>query len=141
MKLIKRSGLPALGTMFSDMFENDFFSNRFPANLPAVNIKESNNEYRVEVAAPGLKKEDFKISVEEDMIHISAEHEEKKEEKDEDYTRREYNYNSFSRSFTLPEGIREGDINARYENGILMLELPKKEEDKMKAGKKEIKVS
>jgi HSP20 family protein len=141
MNIIKRSGMPSLSTMFSDMFENDFFSNRFPSNLPAVNIKENGDDYKVEVAAPGLKKDDFKITVEDDIINISAEHEDEKKESDGEYSRREYNYNSFSRSFTLPEGVKEEDINAKYEDGILKLTIPKKEEIRKKIEKKEIKIS
>jgi HSP20 family protein len=92
-----------------------------------------------------LKKEDFRITVEDGLINISAEQEktkeEKKEENNEDYTMKEYNYNSFSRSFALPDNVREDDINAGYENGILKLNLPKKTELSKDPKKKMIKVS
>lgn len=141
MNALQKSSLFSFSPTFSELFENDFFSNKFANNLPAVNIKENGNEFKIEVAAPGLKKEDFKITTENDMINISAEHEEKKEEKDENYTRKEYNYNSFSRSFILPENIKEEDIKAKYEDGILKLSFPKKTETKSIGKKKQVLIS
>jgi HSP20 family protein len=93
--------------------------------VPAVNISEHDNDYTVSVAAPGLKKEDFKIEVEGNMLTISAQKEERKEEKEEKYSRKEYNYSSFSRSFTLPDEVKQDKIEASYENGVLKLVLPK----------------
>ncbi len=130
MNALQKTSLFPFTPMFSELFENDFFSNKFASNLPAVNIKENNTEFIVEVAAPGLKKDDFKITSEKGMINISAEHEERKEEKEENYTRKEYNYNSFSRSFFLPDDINDENIKAKYEDGILKLTLPKKVEVK-----------
>lgn len=141
MKALQKNNPFSLLPAFSEMFENDFFSSKFAFNLPAVNIKESDNEFKVEVAAPGLKKEDFKITVENDMIVINAEHEETKEEKDENYTRKEYNFNSFSRSFILPENVKDENIIAKYEEGILKLSLPKIEETKKISSKKQVLVS
>ena len=112
---------------WTDLFEGSRLMGR-GANLPAVNIVENGNEYKVTVAAPGLKSEDFKIDVENNVITISAEKEDKMEEKDERYTRREYNYTSFSRSFTLPDDVRQDNIEANYKDGVLNLSLPKKEE-------------
>jgi HSP20 family protein len=126
--------------MFSEMFENDFFSNKFANNLPAVNVKENDTEFNVEVAAPGLKKNDFKITTENGMINISAEHEDRKEEKDENYTRKEYNYNSFSRSFILPDNVIDENVKAKYEDGVLKLSLPKKAEPKINSKKKQVMV-
>lgn len=135
--LQKRSLFP-LTPMFSDLFEKDFFSNKFASNLPAVNIKEDDKEFKVEVAVPGLKKNDFKITTENGMINISAEREDTKEEKEGNYTRKEYNYNSFSRSFLLPEDVKDEDIKAKYEDGILKLSIPKKPETKNNPKKKQV---
>jgi HSP20 family protein len=87
-----------------------------------------------------MKKEDFHVTCDNGVLSITAEREEKKEEKDKNYTRREYNYNSFSRSFTLPEAVRADQVNAKYENGVLQLSLPKKEKATAKP-KREIKIA
>lgn len=90
------------------------------------------------VAAPGLKKSDFKIDIEGNMVTIQSEKEENKEEKDEQYTRKEYSYSSFSRRFSLPEDVRKDKIEATYEDGVLKLSLPKKDETKSTAVSKHI---
>jgi HSP20 family protein len=97
-------------------------------NVPAVNIVEHKDYYSVSLAVPGMEKEDFKIDVEGNILTISAEKEEDKEEKDKRYNRREYNYSSFSRSFTLPDEVKQENIQATYENGVLALLLSKKGE-------------
>ena len=102
----------------------------FSTQTPAVNVKETDKNYEITLAAPGLQKDDFKIDVNGSMITISAEKDEKKEEKEESFTRREYSYSSFSRSFTLPEDINQDRSDANYVNGELKLLLPKKEEAK-----------
>lgn len=133
-------------TVFDDFFKpwNEWFGNggRWPAqlNLPAVNITENDNEYSITVAAPGLKKDDFNIDVEGNMLSISSEKEESKEEKEAKYTRKEYSYSSFSRSFTLPEEVNKEKIEAKYEDGVLKLALPKREEAKKLAASKHIAV-
>jgi HSP20 family protein len=99
------------------------------ATVPAVNIVENPTEYEVSLAVPGLTKEDFKIDVVDDMITISVAKEENKEQTDEKYTRREYNYSSFNRSFMLPENVRQDAIEAKYEDGVLKVVLPKKAVD------------
>lgn len=104
-------------------------------NVPAVNITEQKDNYLVSLAAPGLKKEDFKIDVDGNMLTISSEKEETKEEKDKKFTRKEYNYSSFSRSFTLPEEINKEKIEAKYEDGVLKITLPRKEEAKVSSAK------
>ena len=141
MNALEKRSLFPFSPMFSDLFETDFFSNKFASNLPAVNIKENGNEFIVEVAAPGLKKNDFKITTENGLINISAEHEDTKEMKDEKYTRKEYNYNSFSRSFALPENVKYENVMAKYEDGILKLLIPKMEEAKKISKKTEITVT
>jgi len=104
-------------------------------NVPAANITENKDNFEVSLAAPGMKKDDFNIDVEGNSLTISAEKEEKKEEKDERYSRKEFNYTSFSRSFTLPEGINKDRIDASYDNGLLKIYLPKTEEAKKLAAK------
>ena len=104
-------------------------------NVPAVNIMEHKDEYQVSLAAPGLKKDDFNIAVDGNMLTISSEKEENKEEKDKRFTRKEYSYSSFSRSFTLPEEINKEKIEAKYEDGVLKLSLPRKIEAKMPSAK------
>jgi HSP20 family protein len=102
--------------------------------LPAVNIRENAENFIVEMAAPGMNKEDFKIELEGNDLRISSEKRSENETKDgERYTRREYSYQSFQRSFTLPRDVVDVDqINAKYENGVLQLSIPKKEEAKQK---------
>jgi len=132
-----------LPTLFDRFFENDLFdwSNRnFSATnttLPAVNIKEDADRFEVEIAAPGFNKKDFRIELENDVLTISSEKEVKKElDDDERFTRREFSYQSFSRSFTLPNTVHNDKISARYDGGILTISIPKKEEAKPKPAKK-----
>lgn len=126
---------PTFPSLFDDFFKPwrdwslDFNGGRsFAATVPAVNVSEDKDNYKVSLAAPGLKKNDFKIDVEGNVLTISAETEEEKEEKNGRFSRQEYNYSSFSRSFNLPETIRKDKIEAQYEDGVLSLKLPKKEE-------------
>ena len=98
--------------------------------LPAVNISEGKENYKVSLAAPGLQKDDFKIDLKGNMLTISSEKEESKEDNDSRYTRREYSYSSFSRSFTLPEEVNQEKIEASYKDGVLHVTLPKKEDAK-----------
>ncbi len=121
-----------------DLFDGGLTSRLL--NVPAVNITERKDDYLVSLAVPGLKKEDFKIDVEGNLLTISSEKEEQKEEEDERYTRKEYNYSSFERSFTLPDEVNQDKIDARYQGGVLKLSLPKKEEAKRMAISKQIAV-
>jgi len=110
-------------------------------SLPAVNVKETNDEFLIELAAPGMEKKDFKINFKNNVITISSEKENNKEEKNENYTRREFSYQSFQRSFTVPENaIVSEKIEAGYNNGILEVKLPKREEVKPQP-EREIKIS
>jgi HSP20 family protein len=108
--------------------------------VPAVNVTESNNAFKVSLAAPGLKKSDFNIDVEGNILTISSEKEESKEENDNRYTRKEYSYSSFSRCFTLPQEVQQDKIDAGYEDGVLNLTLPKKEEARKQSASKHITV-
>jgi HSP20 family protein len=107
---------------------DDLFNYGKAINVPAVNISETEKEYKLSIAAPGLEKKDFKIDAYDDMLTISAEQErEEKEEKNGRYNRREYNYSSWSRSFTLPENCNFSKIDAEYKNGELRVVIPKVE--------------
>lgn len=114
---------------WNEWFDNGGFTGR-TMNVPAVNITEQKDVYVVSLAAPGCKKEDFKIDVDGNMLTISSEKEESKEEKDKKFTRKEYNYSSFSRSFTLPDEINREKIEAKYEDGVLKISLLRLEEAK-----------
>ena len=120
---------------WTDLFDNGDWKLR-PLNLPAVNITEEPNSYQLSLAAPGMKKEDFKIDVDGKMLTISSEKEEKKEDKNKKFTRKEYSYCSFCRSFSLPEEIKQDKIEAKYEDGVLKISLPRKEEAKKAEAKK-----
>jgi HSP20 family protein len=132
-------------SVLDDFFKpwNEWFDNAgFLAKtlkMPAVNITETKDHYQVSLAAPGLKKDDFKIDVEGNMLSISCEKEDSKEETEKKYTRREYSYRSFSRSFQLPEEVNLEKIDARYEDGVLHINLPRKENAR-KNGSRQISV-
>ena len=121
--------------LLDQFLENDFidFSNRnfsdTNTTLPAVNVKEKKDGFEIEMSAPGLKKEDFNVELNNNVLTISCEKKEEEETKDEDgrYTRREFMYQSFSRSFNLPDTIDPEKIDAKYEDGILKLIVPKVE--------------
>ena len=108
--------------------------------IPSANIVENKDDFKLALAVPGMKKNDFKIDVTGNLLTISSEKEETKEEKDENYSRQEYNYSSFSRSFTLPEEVNKEKIDATYVDGVLKLVLPKKEEAKKLTVNKKIAV-
>lgn len=101
-------------------------------NMPAVNIVEEKDDFRIEVAAPGLDKKDFKIDLNNNVLTISSEKNDEKEEKSERFMRREFSYSSFKRSFTLPETAQVDKIVANHKNGILQISIPKKEEARVK---------
>lgn len=128
-------------SMFDDFFKpwNEWFDDggRWGRimKVPAVNITEQKNEYLVSLAAPGLKKDDFRIDVEGNMLTISCEKEETREEKEKQFNRKEYNFTSFSRSFTLPDEINKEKIEAKYEDGVLNISMPRKEEAKKLSAK------
>ncbi|NHN24729.1 Hsp20/alpha crystallin family protein [Flavobacterium jejuense] len=133
MNLVKSNPKFFFPSVMEELFKPDFmggvqgFSN---STVPAVNIKETETEFKIELASPGLKREDFKIEVDENVLSISSERKNELEEQSENgkYTRKEFSFSSFKRSFTLPETVNEDDIKASYENGVLYLSLPKREE-------------
>jgi HSP20 family protein len=147
MTLAKRSNmyLPSFWDNFFSKDLMDWGSTNFSSTdttLPAVNVKESEDAFQIEVAAPGMAKGDFKVNLENNVLTISSEKkEEKKDEGKGLYTRREFSYQSFQRSFTIPENLVEGEkISAKYSDGLLSISLPKKEEVKPKPAR-EIKIS
>ncbi len=143
MSLARRTTdqFPSLSGFFDDLFGRDAFNwgtNNFSTTnttIPAVNIKETNEHFEVEVAAPGMKKEDFSVQLDGNTLTISSETQQETSEggNDEKYSRREFSYQSFQRRFLLPKDVVDEDrIAARYENGILKLEIPKREEARKK---------
>jgi len=131
--LVKRSSIPTMPSIFDDFFKDWSLSNYSDTNttLPAVNIKENENEFTVEVAAPGMNKKDFKINLDNNILTISSEKTFENEETKDKYTRKEYSYQSFERSFNLPKDVIASEkITASYKNGELLISIPKKEEAK-----------
>ncbi|RME96323.1 MAG: Hsp20/alpha crystallin family protein [Bacteroidetes bacterium] len=136
-------GLVKRNPVFNDRFLDEFFglvpasrTNAQRSTLPAVNIKETEEDYQLELAAPGMRKEDFRVEVNNGVLTVSATHQAEQNEEKEGYTRREFHYTSFERSFVLPDTANDSDIKAKYENGILHLIVPKKEEAKPKPARR-----
>jgi len=128
----KNNGLNPLFTDVFDSVLNDrFFADKFTTKTPAVNIAETENQFEIELAAPGLSKEDFKISVEKNILTVSAEKKAETEVADKKYSKKEFSYSTFKRTFTLPETVDYTKIDAAYTNGILKLNVAKKEEAKI----------
>lgn len=140
MSITKWNNRNGMSNLFDDLFTRDLWNwglaNNSTTNttIPAVNIKETADTIEVEMAAPGMKKEDFKVELDGNNLTIASEFQNQNEVKeDERYTRREFSYQSFQRTFTLSKDVVDIDqINARYENGVLHLLIPKKEEAKQK---------
>ena len=116
------------------MFSDRFWNGR--TGEPALNIKETDDHYEIELAAPGFDKEDFEITIDNGYLNISAKKSEEQEEKEEEFTRREFSYKEFERSLLLPENVAEEEIQAKYKNGILSFNLVKKEIEKKQEPKK-----
>ena len=142
MAIIKRdkdSLLPAIDSLWDGLFNRDFFrgSMELGTSIPAVNSKETDNEYLMEIAAPGLKKGDFDIGLDHGVLTISSEQKQEHEEKEgETVTRREFSYSSFSRSFQLPDDVNTDAINAEYKDGLLLLTMPKMEPREIEKSKR-----
>lgn len=134
--LRNRLSVPTFGDdFFGRDFLDNFFSERTGGNIPAVNLVENNDEYRIEVAAPGLDKNDFKVDFDNGVLTISSEKETKHEDEDDKYMRCEFNYSRFNRSFSLPEGADADKIKAKHKEGVLYVHIPKKDEAKQKPPK------
>jgi len=135
-QLIKKTPFfPTFPTFFDDFVSKDLYNwydnsfARMDSTLPSVNLKETEKEYKIELAAPGMKKNDFNIALHNGILTIKSEKEEEKEDKDKEgnFLRREFSYESFSRSFTMPENVKEEAISAEYHDGILSIVINKKE--------------
>ena len=122
---------PWLSDVFDSLINDSRLNERFVNKVPAVNIAETENEFHIELAVPGLKKEDFKISVDKNILSVSAEKKTENVDEGKKYSKREYSYNSFVRTFTLPETADQAKIDAQYNDGVLSLNVAKKEEAKV----------
>jgi len=135
------TNLPSLSSWVDDVFENGigtgFLSNfNTGITLPAVNIRENADDYTLELAIPGMKKSDFNIDVDNKILSISSEIETKEESEEENYTRREFGYSSFKRTFAMPDTVNSEKVSANYEDGILRINLPKRDEAKEKPSRR-----
>jgi HSP20 family protein len=136
----KNQGLmPEFNDIFESFFNDSFVADRMITRVPAVNIGETTEEYHVELAAPGLKKQDFKISTERNMLTVAVEQRNENADNNKKYNKREFSYTSFVRSFTLPETADESRIEATYTDGVLRISIAKKEEAKSVSRQIEIK--
>lgn len=128
MNLIRFNQRPFVNTLLRDL-NDDLFTTESTSrgDIPAVNISEEEKQFVIEMAVPGMKKDDFKINLENQVLTISKEEKKEKEEKNDNYSRREFYFNSFSRSFMLPKIVVADKIKADYKDGILMISLPKDE--------------
>jgi HSP20 family protein len=144
MTLVRRtnSNYPIFPSFFDNFFSRDLmdWNNQNYSNtdttLPAVNVKEDEDKFQIEVAAPGMNKDDFKVKLDNNMLTICSEKKAEKKEDDGKYSRREFSYQSFQRTFSLPQGhIQNDKISASYTDGILTIELPKREEVKPQPAK------
>ncbi|MDB5158073.1 MAG: Hsp20/alpha crystallin family protein [Mucilaginibacter sp.] len=130
---------PGFDDIFESILNDTFLSDRMVSRVPAVNISETGGHYHLELAAPGLKKEDFKVNLDRDVLTISAEHQTKQDENDKKYNKREYSYSSFVRSFTLPDSADDDGIEAEYTDGVLKINVAKREEARTASRQIEIK--
>ena len=135
----KNNLMPGFSDVFDSIFNDTFFSERMTNRVPAANISESQDHYHIELAAPGLSKEDFKLSLERNILSISVEQSSKNGAQERNFNKREFSYSSFVRSFTLPDSADESGIEAKYENGVLCINIPKREEAKIQTRQIEIK--
>jgi HSP20 family protein len=139
MTLIRRvnSNYPVFQNWFEDFFApvQSYVNSRANGSVPAVNIAEDDNKFAIEFAVPGLTKSDFSINLENDVLTVKSEKENSNEENNDNYTRKEFSYSVFQRSFTLPDAADGENIKAEYKDGILSIEIPKKEEAKVKPAK------
>lgn len=121
---------PWVDNLFSNLFYDSSSAGRNLAKFPSVNVSESDNGFHVEFAVPGFNKEDFKINVEKEVLTVSGEHKAENLDEGKKYSRKEFSYSSFKRSFTLPENVDVNKIDANYKDGVLSLDVAKKEEVK-----------
>lgn len=144
MSIVKKNNRYLFPSLMNELFADERLDvfNTAKNSVPAVNIQDLDNRFKVDLAAPGLSREDFKIDLEDDMLTVSAQKSTESSEKNKEgkYTRREFGYTSFARSFTLPEDIKQDKINATYTDGVLSIVIPKDTEAKV-ARKRTIAIS
>jgi HSP20 family protein len=131
--------VPGFNDILENFFNDSFVADRLVSRVPAVNISETPEAYHIELAAPGLKKQDFKISTERNLLTVSVEQRNENTETQKRYNKREFSYTSFVRSFTLPDTADDSRIEAIYNDGVLQIDVAKKEEAKMVSRQIEIK--
>jgi HSP20 family protein len=122
--------MPGFNDIFESFFNDAFLSDRMTTRVPAANISETPDHFHIELAAPGLKKEDFKLDLEQNVLTISVEQRQENNDEQKNYNKREYSYSSFVRSFTLPESADDSGVEAEYLDGILKINIAKREEAK-----------
>ncbi len=136
------SGLPSTRGLWKNLFDDSFFGKYvdkfWDTASPAINIRNTDNEYEMEIVVPGFKKEDINIDVENDILTISAEAQQETSDEKKGYTRKEYNFSSFSHSFHLPDNAKDDAIGAKYSNGVLTLIIPKTDKQVVSSKKVEI---
>lgn len=131
--------MPGFSDIFDSFLNDSFLSDRMVSRVPAANIGETSDEYHVELAAPGLKKEDFKVNVDDKVLSISVELQHENTEHNKKFNKREFSYSSFVRSFTLPDTADDSRIEATYNDGVLKINVAKREEAKSVSRQIEIK--
>jgi len=122
--------MPGFNDVFDSIFNDSFFSDRTIARVPAVNVSESTDHFHIELAAPGLKKQDFKISIDHHVLYIAVERQTEANDNGRKYNKKEFSYSSFVRSFVLPQAADQNRVEAAYEDGVLKVNIAKKEEAK-----------
>ncbi|MEB0261377.1 MULTISPECIES: Hsp20/alpha crystallin family protein [unclassified Mucilaginibacter] len=127
---LKNNAHPFFNDVFDSLLNDSYIGDKLVARVPAVNIAENDNEFHIELAVPGLKKDDFKINLDKNILTVSAEKKTEANAEAKKYSKREYSYNSFERSFTLPDSVDHSKIEADYADGILKLTVAKREEAK-----------
>lgn len=135
----KTNGYATFNELFDSFFNDGYLAHKPAHQVPAVNVSETEHAYHLDLAAPGLKKEDFKISLEKDLLTISADVKQESTEETAKYNKREFSYHAFSRSFNLPDLVDHAKIEASYQDGVLKVSIPKKEEAKILTREIEIK--
>ena len=137
----KKNGslMPGFNDVFDSIFNDTFFNDRLTSRVPAANISETEDHYHVELAAPGLKKEEFKLNLDRNVLNVAVEQGNENNDGAKNYSKREYSYNSWVRSFTLPESANAESIEATYTDGVLKIDIAKREEAKIVRRQIEIK--
>jgi HSP20 family protein len=134
MPMMRNSWIP---TVFNDLFDTDFMP-KANCTAPAINVKESDKAYTVELAAPGMKKEDFNVHINDEgnlVIKLEQKQEHKEEDKNVRYLRREFSYSKYEQTLILPDDVKKDGISAKVEHGVLTVELPKLVEEKVKVSR------